>query len=414
IVYHDLYLGGKALIERENMGFDLTKSDLFPSFVKDLTVKGVGLRVADSHTGNHREDGFTPLETIRMFLEMDLRSFMMEGVDGEFNFIPEDGLDKEGNSPSTRSVNNEAPTIDAEPLTTVHPSEFAENLDVDSDPDIHEFPSAKELKDSSNFHWVVAPVTPPSWKQHLKEISLEKLYDIHDRAYMRQVILNNMLNIKTHKLMSILSKARASCDAIREREVKKDKAYAKLERKFNEALQDLEKNSLSWICVPRLRLYKDRLTNSTVSLESERERLKSSEVHLLQEINSLRQDRVVVVSKVVPHVAMEIVRSDEMGLLVTRLVKVAMFRGWCTAFEEVADLKEPFILEKMPGYRPSFGKEFNQAGDDLAIASYPFIAEATVDPYATVEQLLSKKPRSLQTKLAPSYSKTSSSKAPIN
>ncbi|GKE33058.1 hypothetical protein Tco_1452380, partial [Tanacetum coccineum] len=29
------------------------------------TAKGVGLRVADSHTGNHPEDDFTPLETIR-------------------------------------------------------------------------------------------------------------------------------------------------------------------------------------------------------------------------------------------------------------------------------------------------------------------------------------------------------------
>ncbi|GKD15177.1 hypothetical protein Tco_1199584 [Tanacetum coccineum] len=67
-VYHDLYLSGKALVERENVGFNLTKSDLFPSFDKDLTAKGVGLRVADFHTGNHREDGFTPLETIRRFL----------------------------------------------------------------------------------------------------------------------------------------------------------------------------------------------------------------------------------------------------------------------------------------------------------------------------------------------------------
>ncbi|GJT86094.1 hypothetical protein Tco_1067811 [Tanacetum coccineum] len=64
-MYHDLCLGGKALAEREFVGFDLTKSDLCPSFVKDLTTKGVGLRVADSHTGNHREDGFTPLETIQ-------------------------------------------------------------------------------------------------------------------------------------------------------------------------------------------------------------------------------------------------------------------------------------------------------------------------------------------------------------
>ncbi|GJY65627.1 hypothetical protein Tco_0467865 [Tanacetum coccineum] len=67
-MYHDLCLGREALAERENMGFDLTRSDICPSFVKDLTKKGVGLRMADSHTGNHREDGFTPLETIRMFL----------------------------------------------------------------------------------------------------------------------------------------------------------------------------------------------------------------------------------------------------------------------------------------------------------------------------------------------------------
>ncbi|GJX40764.1 RNA-directed DNA polymerase, eukaryota, reverse transcriptase zinc-binding domain protein [Tanacetum coccineum] len=67
-MYHDLYIGGKALVERENVGFDLTKSELCPSFVKDLTTKGVVLRVADSHTGNHREDDFTPLETIRRFL----------------------------------------------------------------------------------------------------------------------------------------------------------------------------------------------------------------------------------------------------------------------------------------------------------------------------------------------------------
>ncbi|GKC97250.1 hypothetical protein Tco_1167525, partial [Tanacetum coccineum] len=67
-VYHDLYLGGKALIEMENVGFNLTKSDFCPSFVEDLSANGVGLRVAESHTGNQRGDGFTPLETIRRFL----------------------------------------------------------------------------------------------------------------------------------------------------------------------------------------------------------------------------------------------------------------------------------------------------------------------------------------------------------
>ncbi|GKC41562.1 hypothetical protein Tco_1059284, partial [Tanacetum coccineum] len=67
-MYHDLYLGGKALEEKENVGLDLTKFDLFPSFIEDLTAKGMGLRMADSHTGNHHEDDFTPPETIRRFL----------------------------------------------------------------------------------------------------------------------------------------------------------------------------------------------------------------------------------------------------------------------------------------------------------------------------------------------------------
>ncbi|GJV85188.1 ribonuclease H-like domain-containing protein [Tanacetum coccineum] len=51
LVYHDLYLGRKALVERENVGFDLTKSYLYPSLVEGHTVKGVRLRVMDSHIG---------------------------------------------------------------------------------------------------------------------------------------------------------------------------------------------------------------------------------------------------------------------------------------------------------------------------------------------------------------------------
>ncbi|GJU88761.1 hypothetical protein Tco_1301184 [Tanacetum coccineum] len=57
-------LNRKALVERENVGFDLTKSYLCPNFVEGHTAKVVGLRVADSHTGNHHEDDLTPLETI--------------------------------------------------------------------------------------------------------------------------------------------------------------------------------------------------------------------------------------------------------------------------------------------------------------------------------------------------------------
>ncbi|GJY32324.1 hypothetical protein Tco_0415819 [Tanacetum coccineum] len=325
---------------------------------------------------------------------MDFRSFMMQGIDGEFKFLPEGCIDDNQGSHSSKSVNNKAPVIDAIPLTSVHPSNFVEGvddsddasagenenplvgtsfpplpeagkkpaslgkrklpskvedslpkvqkmaaqaskvageasdpLDIDSDTDIHEFPSAKELKDSADCHWVVAHVTPPSWKEHLRQISIQQLCDIHDRAYMRQVILDNVLNSRTRELISTLYKAIASYDVIRAKELERDKAYAELEKKCNEALLDLDKNPLVANmraeidifqgCVDglygectQLALEEKKWVNydQTLSafqskiegLESERERLKLSEIQLMQEMDALRQDRASIIAKVVP------------------------------------------------------------------------------------------------------------------
>ncbi|GKE48807.1 hypothetical protein Tco_1480065 [Tanacetum coccineum] len=72
----------------------------------------------------------------------------------------------------------------------------------------------------------------------------------------------------------------------------------------------------------------------------------------------------MVVSKVVPDVA-------------TKLIQVASLEG-------------PSVLEKMPGYRSSSKDEFDRAGDGLANASYPFLVKLSADPFAPVEQLISK------------------------
>nr|GFB40663.1 hypothetical protein [Tanacetum cinerariifolium] len=88
--------------------------------------------------------------------------------------------------------------------------------------------------------------------------------------------------------------------------------------------------------------------------------------------------------------ATKLVHSDETGVLVMRLVKASIIRR-CMIFEEVAEFKELFILEKMPGYCSSLKEEYDRAGDDMANASYPFLTELTADLYAFVEQLLSKK-----------------------
>ncbi|GKB64007.1 hypothetical protein Tco_0920193 [Tanacetum coccineum] len=56
---------------------------------EEPTAKYVGLCVADSHTGNHPEDGFTPLETIRRLLVVIRRRSHL-GFEGEA-FKPERG-----------------------------------------------------------------------------------------------------------------------------------------------------------------------------------------------------------------------------------------------------------------------------------------------------------------------------------
>ncbi|GKA37192.1 hypothetical protein Tco_0723757, partial [Tanacetum coccineum] len=81
-----------------------------------------------------------------------------------------------------------------------------------------------------------------------------------------------------------------------------------------------------------------------------------------------------------------------------RLQSASIMHGRCAAFEEVAKLKEPFVIEKKVGYHPSSKQEYDQARDDLANTSYPFLSKFVNDPYASLEQLLSKKLESLHSK----------------
>ncbi|GJS95537.1 hypothetical protein Tco_0802505 [Tanacetum coccineum] len=66
------------------------------------------------------------------------------------------------------------------------------------------------------------------------------------------------------------------------------------------------------------------------------------------------------------------------------------------AFEQVADMKEPFDLSKVKGYRSSYKKDHTQASNDLATAIFPWLNEFLVNPLASIEALLSNKPITLQ------------------
>ncbi|GKB46220.1 hypothetical protein Tco_0896973, partial [Tanacetum coccineum] len=82
------------------------------------------------------------------------------------------------------------------------------------------------------------------------------------------------------------------------------------------------------------------------SLEAEKERLEAVKVSLRKQVDDVKQDKMEVVSKVVPYAAMELIHSDDLGILVGRLVSSAIFYGRCKAFEQVVAMKEPFDLSK--------------------------------------------------------------------
>ncbi|GJS73890.1 hypothetical protein Tco_0706731 [Tanacetum coccineum] len=362
--------------------------------------------------------------------EMDFRSFMMQEINSEFKFLPEGSIDDNQGSPSLKSVNNEAPVIDAKPLTSLHPPDFVEDV-ADSDDasagdnmnpllgtSLPHLPKAgKKLRSlgkrklpsgvGDSLPKVRKNGCPSKQGVHLLLLNdlLPSFIEFPSAKELKNsadFVLDNVLNSRTRELIYALYKATASYDVIRAKELKKDRAYAKLERKCNEALLDLNKNLLvvdmrteiktlqgrvdglhsecTWLVLEEKKWINYDQTLSALQskiegLESERERLKLSEIQLF----------------------------DEMGMLVARLVKASIIYGRCAAFEEVAKLKERFVMEKMAGYRPSSKQEYDQAGDDLANASYPFLFKYVNDPYASLEQLLSKKPESLRSK--PSYVK---------
>ena len=66
--------------------------------------------------------------------------------------------------------------------------------------------------------------------------------------------------------------------------------------------------------------------------------------------------------------------------MIADLVNAAIYHGKCTTLEEIADTGEPVILSKVPYYRPTHEKEYDDVSNAFALAEYPFLTEATKDP----------------------------------
>ncbi|GJT43137.1 hypothetical protein Tco_0951852 [Tanacetum coccineum] len=175
-----------------------------------------------------------------------------------------------------------------------------------------------------------------------------ELLDLHDRCYARQAVVDNVVNRRSCELLEVIKKLRGECDVIKERERAREEESESLRVKCEGAMSDFEKNPTGIALWEKI---------STLSTE---------------EVDDVKRDRMEVVSKVVPYAAMKRIHNDDLGSLVGRLVSSAIFYGRCKAFEQVAGMKEPFDLSKVKDHRPLYKKEQNQAGNDLATATFPW------------------------------------------
>nr|GEZ16533.1 hypothetical protein [Tanacetum cinerariifolium] len=327
---------GKDLDRDGERGFDYLTIALVSS---KASAKGVGLRVADSHTGNHPKDDFTPRKTIRRSYSVIREKIPFE-LEQE-TFEPERGpvfvvhpgsvaarvKERKCNtrggslrSPIKRKLASGLLSSRAMRAKTFASQDDPSFLSI-SDND-EGLPDCFKLKESNACHLKISAITLPAWKGHLdNQIDLE-LLDLHDRCYTRQAVVDNAVNRRAHEFLQVIEKMSGEAD---------NPAILALQEKISSLTADVTENK-----------------------EADKARLEAVEVSLHREVEELKQDRRDVVSKVIHYAAIELVHSDELGRLVGKLVSFAVTYRRCKAYEQVMDMKEPFELSKPVGYRSSY------------------------------------------------------------
>ncbi|GJZ79868.1 retrovirus-related pol polyprotein from transposon TNT 1-94 [Tanacetum coccineum] len=409
-VYHDLYLGGKALAKRENVGFDLARLlpyqtifDALPGYVglytHSFSLANLRLPLTEffcecSLVGYLHKFSCVPDPILSAavshhhgnMVSNDLRSWQAAR---DLSFLTNEPSPGFGNGSPSVSVNTKPLKANKEPviqpvevtansgespkpkLFVVHPGSVAawikdrkcktrggSSRPPDDDPfltvsdDDGGLPDVLKLKDATSCHLKISTITPPAWKNHLDNHMDVELLDLHDRCYRRQAVVDNAINRRSRELLQVIEKLRGEFDVMRCSERAREEECKGLRVKCEAAITEFEKN-------PAMVALREKI--STLSTEVKKARVEAVEVALRKEVEELKQDR------------------REVGIN-----------------EQVADMKEPFDLSKVNGYFFSYKKDHTQANNNFPTATFPWLDEFMADPSVPIEVLLSEKPLSLQ------------------
>ncbi|GKB22711.1 hypothetical protein Tco_0862112 [Tanacetum coccineum] len=205
--------------------------------------------------------------------------------------------------------------------------------------------------------------------------------------------LDNHLDVDLlDELLKVIEKLRGEADVMRARELAREEECEGLRAKCEAAMTDFDKN-------PAVLLLREKMS----SLAAEAKEHKGNLDRLMlesQKWSGYQVSLLALESKVASLEAKKanleateaLLRHDELGRLVGKLVSSAITFSRCRAYEQVARMKEPFNLSKVKGYHPSYEKEHTQASNDLATSTFSWLNEYVADAFASLEALLSKKP----------------------
>ncbi|GJS05996.1 hypothetical protein Tco_0362792 [Tanacetum coccineum] len=230
----------ESLNVEENMGFDL---DVIPYHIREHPLYQRVAREA-------------------------FKNFMIKGIDDEFNFLPKEPTDDPGTGSLFISINIETPATVVEPLNTVDPSHFSENM-----ADSEDSPSTNKdvvlvsafVAENTKDQKVTIPLktsgkrkqTAPTPSTRTTRQKTQKHSTRGSKAASLRIFVvcadfpkaKELKDAKDyHWVVSHVTppswKVRADCDAIQERGKIKDRGYVEFEAKCNATLEDLEKNPL--------------------------------------------------------------------------------------------------------------------------------------------------------------------------
>ncbi|GJV31831.1 hypothetical protein Tco_1392231 [Tanacetum coccineum] len=407
----------KALVEERTCVLTFS-NPTSASVIEGHTSEGVGLRVTDSHIGNHREDDFTSLETIRRFLGVfGSRSLLISG--GE-------AFEADQREFSNMSAKNVLRTQTCT-LTKAELMKFLVDYDIPSEFKVMLPKSNQTMYDAPEEYFHVhlsrldrfgcAKLTTFAvmCKAYDDEPSVDlfkgffNLYPGGDwltfakrpEADVPTILLKPITRIKDWKEMAFKNFMFAADDEVISflpHELSPGFGGGSPSSFINNDPPLLEVEPLA-IANP------DQLVENTA--DSEGSHFVKGEHEVINKMEKAREPECeAAMEDIDKNPAMIVLRQKIVSLLdevkehhgsLDRMLLESqnLEGGTLCCYEEVSKMKEPFKLAKVKGYRQSYKKEYTQARNDLATAVFPFLYEATTDPSAPIELLLSKKPQTL-------------------